>query len=794
MTTIDDPPTTAPKSHTRDGGTHTKNTLFLRGLPAHTTAGQLEAFFSEWGPVRSAFTVPSKQAVSKGKDETKQKTPVKEAKKTLVGFVHFALAEDARRAVEVVQKGVEFEGGKVTGELALRKSQAKQEHLTKTAKRTKSSEQEDKEEKPSPVKKPKVTVEKEEPVRSASLLVSFAASEKATAFDKKQLYKKARKVGELKEVSYPHEGLADQAKLLFSSILEARKAFEKLQGHVFKGHTISVQSDPKAASKAHRLIIRNLPFSIKQTVMVKAFSEYGRVVELTMPMKNMKEGRGFAFVQMASREEAAKLMEAFNGKELAGRMIVLDWAVNKTTFEKLQAKDETLSKEAEVEVKAEKEDESESEDESEGTVDVDVEEEDKDTGDEAHAAAESQDQEIDIEGDSDVDPESASKSAKEPEATTVFIRNVSFATEEADLFDALSRFGPLEYCKIVRDLASGAPKGTAFAKFRRGKDAASACKVSQAVSQFQLEAQQNAVEDASTPKMSALEESLNLVGSKLANLARKRTGKEFQSLIDVAVLTNEATENAQELGIGQGIVVDGRALNLVPAVDRKQAAKLKQDGGYLDSGPQDRRNLYLLNETSLKPKTQLAKKFWPAVDVGHRETILKDRRKELKNNPNLFVSRTRLSIRHLPVSVTEADLKRVLKLALQRALALQPTDEGYPLMDDKVLRHLPSLRSSPLTQVKIVCEPDRKRSKGYGFVEFRLHEHALLALRYLSNFAPGLWRELVADKFGKAKARHTQGGAFRAKAPVIEFATEKMAVVTKRMERLEQLQKQKQAK
>ena len=52
----------------------------------------------------------------------------------------------------------------------------------------------------------------------------------------------------------------------------------------------------------------------------------------------------------------------------------------------------------------------------------------------------------------------------------------------------------------------------------------------------------------------------------------------------------------------------------------------------------------------------------------------------------------------------------------------------------------------------------------------------------------------MADKFGKAKARHTQGGAFRAKAPVIEFATEKMAVVTKRMERLEQLQKQKQAK
>jgi hypothetical protein len=95
------------------------------------------------------------------------------------------------------------------------------------------------------------------------------------------------------------------------------------------------------------------------------------------------------------------------------------------------------------------------------------------------------------------------------------------------------------------------------------------------------------------------------------------------------------------------------------------------------------------------------------------------------------------------------------------------------MIDDKLL---PSERPF-LKQVKIV-RGERERSKGYAFAEFSHPVHSLLVVRYLANYAPGLWRELL-DKFQGSRHREA---VFRAKAPVVEFSTEKMSIVNKRTE------------
>lgn len=707
----------------RDGGTHTKTTIFIPKLPPNTTGQDLNDYFSEWGPVKSAFTV------EKGEG--------------FIGFVHYALAEDAQRALSVVGKGVTFKGKSITGEMALRKKGLGKERGTGKEEKIEAGDK----------KKPPVT-------RKSSILLLEIIGGEGIVFDKKQLYKRIRKAGELEELVYPHNDDIRKARLIFTSVKEATGALAKIHEHTFKGHKFSVtMEEVLPILKSHRLIIRNLSFKAKKVDLEGAFSPFGKVLDVTLPCKpGTKVGRGFAFVQMKEKTEAERAMVALNGKEVAGRMVVIDWAVDKSTFERLQKEQEGEKQEEQKETVEEEEE----------FVDVENTSDKESVDDKEPVDVEniSDEESIDIESSTLVSSTEA-PSIDDALGTTVFIRNVSFAAEEADLKEALAQFGNLEYIKIVRDQETGATKGTAFAKFNTAKAAQKACEVSQSLTQNQLEAVEN------TTPINAMEESLNSVSSKLDALARKRTGKEFRSIVNSGsagiVVDDDATTT--------GIVVDGRALYIVPAVDRTIAGKLKKDGEFLHSGPQDRRNLYLLNETLLKPKTTLARKFWPSVDISHREQMLKGRRKELKENPNLFVSKTRLSLRHLPATLTEAEVKRVLRMAAERALALQADDEGAPIIDDKLLRNTPT---PFLKQVKIV-RGERDRSKGYGFAEFGHHVHALMVVRYLGNFAPGLWRELIADKF--QSARHKEA-MFRAKAPVVEFATEKAAVIAKRQERL----------
>jgi nucleolar protein 4 len=97
-----------------------ERTVFVRSLPFSLSDAQLEEIFSELGPVRHCFTVKEKGAeVHRG-----------------FGFVQFAVAEDALRAVES-KNGALLQGRKIKVELAKRRAPLDQRHPLANAKENK---------------------------------------------------------------------------------------------------------------------------------------------------------------------------------------------------------------------------------------------------------------------------------------------------------------------------------------------------------------------------------------------------------------------------------------------------------------------------------------------------------------------------------------------------------------------------------------------------------------------------------------------------------------------------------
>jgi nucleolar protein 4 len=232
--------------------------------------------------------------------------------------------------------------------------------------------------------------------------------------------------------------------------------------------------------------------------------------------------------------------------------------------------------------------------------------------------------------------------------------------------------------------------------------------------------------------------------------------------------------------LARSLVIHSRTLDVTRAVTRDEAAKLK-DEGIKKREKEDKRNIYLMREggmsstkstcnscgllTSLVvifPNTPAANTL-PAVEVEKRVSSFNQRRALLLSNPSLYVSKTRLSVRQLPVFVSERSLK---KLALHACKAFEKEVKDYlragltpdefsdtaatqerqkPEETAEAAEKIASGRqgsklTSRVKQAKIVRLSERVdpltgkgRSKGYGFLEMRDHADALRVLRWANN-------------------------------------------------------------
>lgn len=76
-----------------------------------------------------------------------------------------------------------------------------------------------------------------------------------------------------------------------------------------------------------RLYIGNLPWKLRREDLESLFSQAGTVVDAYIVIDKMKHrSKGYGFVEMSTIEEAKVAIEKFNGYELEGRALVVNFA------------------------------------------------------------------------------------------------------------------------------------------------------------------------------------------------------------------------------------------------------------------------------------------------------------------------------------------------------------------------------------------------------------------------------------------------------------------------------------
>ncbi|KAF3012141.1 RNA recognition motif-containing protein [Neopestalotiopsis sp. 37M] len=562
---------------------------------------------------------------------------------------------------------------------------------------------------------------------------------------------------------------------------DATDAKAKLHGQKFDGRPINIEvakhrdrksatvdadkeerrNAEKEARKPPKLIIRNLPWSIKKPDQLAAlFRGYGKIYYCDLPQSKGKLS-GFGFVTM-KRKGAEKAIEAVNGKIVDGRTLAVDWAVSKQEWGSLQqqegqqSKADLTGKDAEEKSgegkkpsadpqgkkKAEDEDEDEEEDEdlrnfmknfgdklededseADGEDDEDLEDQDDDEID---------DPAEDLDDEQDKKP---TKSLMTDNSSTLFIRNLPFSTTDADLKSHFEQFGRVRYARVVMDRATDRPAGTGFVNFLSNDDA-KAC-----------------LKGAPRPR------------------APDASGK--RSILQ------------DELADAQGsYTLEGRVLQISQAVSKDEATKLTADGiATRDGKDRDKRRLYLLSEGTITPSSPLFALLAPS-EVKMREESAAQRKKQIQGNPSLHLSLTRLAVRNIPRNM---DHKEVKALAREAVVGFsKDVKEGLrePLSKEEMARGGEEDREAErkrkekgkgiVKQAKVVYENKQGskvaegdgagKSRGYGFIEYSSHRWALMGLRWLNGHA-------LKNDAGKTQRL------------IVEFAIENAQVVSRRNER-----------
>ncbi|KAI1766034.1 RNA-binding domain-containing protein [Hypoxylon sp. FL1150] len=480
------------------------------------------------------------------------------------------------------------------------------------------------------------------------------------------------------------------------------------------------------ARKAPKLIIRNLPWSIKSSNQLAAlFQSYGKVKYADLPNAKGKLS-GFGFVTMRGRKNAENAMSAINGKTVDGRTLAVDWAVDKQTWEqqKHEPHDDPPKKDTKAADPADASDNSQAEDENED------EGEKKDDGDDEEDEdiknfmknhmenLEDEDSEADPEADEDDEDEDedeedagapANKSASKhmtDNKTTLFIRNLPFTTTDAELKSHFEKFGRIRYARIVMDRATDRPAGTGFVCFVSEDDSRTCLK------------------GVPRPQQSAIPNKKSILQNELADEEGKYT-------------------------------IDGRILQVSQAVSKDEASRLAETGAAAREGKEkDKRRLYLLSEGTITKDSPLYDLLAPS-EVKIREQSATQRKKLIQSNPSLHLSLTRLAIRNIPRDIDSKKLKALAREAVvgfakdvkagrRQPLSKEETARGGA--EDREAEHRRKEKGKGIVQqAKIVFEnkegskvPEADgagKSRGYGFIEYSSHRWALMGLRYLNGHA-----------------------------------------------------------
>ena len=268
---------------------------FVKNLPYDLSDEALEEHFSSSGPVTRAFVVKDRK--------TKQSRGF--------GYVHFAIQDDADRAVEELHRSG-LGDRKISVELSVNKGAG---------------------------------AAPSEP-RSRTRDTSAAPSSAVTA--------------------RPAAAAAPPAASAAPGAPPSKRGRD--------GEGRDVKSAKKPAAVRHRLIVRNLAFGCDESRLRAAFDSAVTVVDAHIPKRPSGGHPGFGFIEVATDAECDAAIAAVNEKKICGRMVAVDRALHRKAYEQLAAKQPKAPVEEESEEEESEGEESEGESgEESGEEEIDAE-------------------------------------------------------------------------------------------------------------------------------------------------------------------------------------------------------------------------------------------------------------------------------------------------------------------------------------------------------------------------------------------------------------------------------------
>ncbi|ANB15371.1 Nop4p [Sugiyamaella lignohabitans] len=545
---------------------------------------------------------------------------------------------------------------------------------------------------------------------------------------------------------------------------DAQTALEQGRKSKFDGKSISIEfAKPRARGtdgpketntvvqkvekRRPRLIVRNLPWSVRDTkILVKTFSKYGKVVDAFIPRQAGGKMSGFAFVTMRKKSHALKAIEDSKDLKIDNRPVAVDFAVEKEKWVSGQGEEVNDDSESESDEEEEEEEEEVSDNDQHNNEANNAEDNSEDDDDDDSEDDENNEDNDDAEGE----VTTKFKQRPAPNSFTVFVRNIPYGATAESLKEHFEQFGPIRYALPVMDKVLNQPKGTAFVAFRDEDDC------------------NNCVKSAP----------LGGSGSLL--------------------VADDADPR---------YVFEGRILSITKAVERETADKLATASAnerkkLLGKEPpnKDRRNLFLLNEGRITPESKLGQTM-PPSELEIRQKSFDLRKQQLTKNASLHLSLTRLAIRNLPRAMNERALKALSRKAVVEFATEVRKGLRQPLTQEEIKRSTKfqelfgrnGSKHGLVRQAKIITEHKESgglgRSRGYGFVEFRDHRSALMGLRWMN--AHLVSKDEILEGFIKG-----EDGGIEEKVDfsestrrrlVVEFAIENAQVVRRRRETQERV-------
>jgi RNA recognition motif-containing protein len=79
-----------------------------------------------------------------------------------------------------------------------------------------------------------------------------------------------------------------------------------------------------------KLFVKNIEQSVNEVLLESIFKQFGEVMDTKIVYDKITwESRGFGFVEFKKKEDALKAIELLNGKELVGKKLSVEVAVEK---------------------------------------------------------------------------------------------------------------------------------------------------------------------------------------------------------------------------------------------------------------------------------------------------------------------------------------------------------------------------------------------------------------------------------------------------------------------------------